>query len=295
MATPPRDARTLFGAPMEWLSPPTSPKTISPTTTCSICLEEYGKDIGHRPVCIPCGHIFGERCIREWLERPGILRCPTCGKPATKDRIRVLFGDVPVVTSTQSEPAPVDAVATLRNALARVDSCTKACDDEIERLVIPKRIRDYLARDTKERQQVFLNFAKDIENLDNEFKRTIVTFEAYKGVLKRCRDARATAASQKSTEGSPLLNEATLELMARERELSDARRRLDMAIRFFSDYATRVRYIEAYTALRFTDYKSLLDWFDQSFHKIRDEHANLGTARKFVETAQEKLAELNLK
>lgn len=41
-----------------------------------ICLEEIADTGLHRLVSIACGHVYGESCIRKWLEKK--KTCPTC-------------------------------------------------------------------------------------------------------------------------------------------------------------------------------------------------------------------------
>lgn len=55
--------------------------------TCSICLEQYPNPEAsstavkamklERPVKLPCGHVFGDKCIRLWLD-DGHDSCPVC-------------------------------------------------------------------------------------------------------------------------------------------------------------------------------------------------------------------------
>ncbi|CAI6327746.1 unnamed protein product [Periconia digitata] len=50
-------------------------------TKCPCCLEEYGE--GHHPVRTTCGHVFGRRCLVEWVEirMDNSRLCPLCRTP----------------------------------------------------------------------------------------------------------------------------------------------------------------------------------------------------------------------
>lgn len=59
---------------------------------CCICLDAY--DAEHRPAAVPCGHIFHEACIRDWIASrthgapPG---CPLCKAPTDASAITPLW------------------------------------------------------------------------------------------------------------------------------------------------------------------------------------------------------------
>lgn len=44
--------------------------------------------------CMPCGHLFGYKCIKEWLTGTGRKKraCPSCNKPGRVKDLRYLFG-----------------------------------------------------------------------------------------------------------------------------------------------------------------------------------------------------------
>ncbi|KAM6403591.1 E3 ubiquitin-protein ligase RNF213-like [Rhynochetos jubatus] len=71
--------------------------------SCPICLGEP-KD----PVCLPCCHVFCEKCIRMWLV-PAQMHCPYC---------RVAMGDVNLIVS-----------AELRDAIARNARFRQRCNN----------------------------------------------------------------------------------------------------------------------------------------------------------------------
>lgn len=58
--------------------PPT--EILEENNKCSICWSDYEED--HRPVKLPCGHIFREECILSWAQRTTLSgryqRCPFC-------------------------------------------------------------------------------------------------------------------------------------------------------------------------------------------------------------------------
>ncbi|KAI4182001.1 MAG: hypothetical protein LQ346_006661 [Caloplaca aetnensis] len=50
-------------------------------TDCPICTRDFGWKAGsERPVQLPCGHIVGRHCIREWvrISWPAVATCPEC-------------------------------------------------------------------------------------------------------------------------------------------------------------------------------------------------------------------------
>ena len=51
---------------------------LKPTETCIVCTEPFNRT--HIPVALPCSHIFGHRCIKEWLIKGqgNTNSCPFC-------------------------------------------------------------------------------------------------------------------------------------------------------------------------------------------------------------------------
>jgi len=56
--------------------PPPPPAGVPerPQTTCMICLEDF--ELGDKCRRLPCGHVFHESCVDEWLKR--CTDCPIC-------------------------------------------------------------------------------------------------------------------------------------------------------------------------------------------------------------------------
>ncbi|KAH8303581.1 hypothetical protein KR018_003983, partial [Drosophila ironensis] len=63
--------------------------------TCPICLDSWDMSGDHRLVSLRCGHLFGEACIRRWLnesQRQSSVRvCPQCKTKASMRDIRHLY------------------------------------------------------------------------------------------------------------------------------------------------------------------------------------------------------------
>ncbi|KAL7732186.1 hypothetical protein ACLKA6_018427 [Drosophila palustris] len=58
--------------------------------SCSICLDPWTQSGYHRLVSLACGHLFGDPCIRDFLERQQM--CPQCRAFASIAEIRYLYG-----------------------------------------------------------------------------------------------------------------------------------------------------------------------------------------------------------
>lgn len=57
---------------------------------CAICFEEWTSEGEHRLVCLSCGHLFGRKCVLQWLKR--VKKCPSCKKRASAKDARTLYG-----------------------------------------------------------------------------------------------------------------------------------------------------------------------------------------------------------
>ncbi|XP_033232260.1 E3 ubiquitin-protein ligase RFWD3-like isoform X4 [Belonocnema kinseyi] len=71
-----------------------SDDSIDADQKCSICLEGWSNYGEHRLCCLRCGHLFGLKCIKQWLEQfqnAQSRRCPECNTKAAKKDIRVLY------------------------------------------------------------------------------------------------------------------------------------------------------------------------------------------------------------
>lgn len=63
--------------------------TIDDPVMCCVCFESGSKDGPHRLVSLKCGHLFGQSCIKQWMETK--KKCPTCDKSIGKSDMRQLF------------------------------------------------------------------------------------------------------------------------------------------------------------------------------------------------------------
>ncbi|XP_017087632.2 E3 ubiquitin-protein ligase RFWD3 [Drosophila bipectinata] len=63
--------------------------------TCPICLDSWEMSGDHRLVSLRCGHLFGEACIRRWLNesqrQSSVKVCPQCKTKASYRDIRHLY------------------------------------------------------------------------------------------------------------------------------------------------------------------------------------------------------------
>lgn len=61
--------------------------------TCSICLEQWEMCGEHRLTSLKCGHLFGQSCIKRWLQEctSGTKSCPSCKTKATLRDFRFLY------------------------------------------------------------------------------------------------------------------------------------------------------------------------------------------------------------
>nr|GEU86676.1 E3 ubiquitin-protein ligase RFWD3 [Tanacetum cinerariifolium] len=62
---------------------------------CPICFDDWTTDRDHRICCLPCGHVCGMSCIKQWLERKDEAcdKCPLCKKSCSAEDIKVLYAN----------------------------------------------------------------------------------------------------------------------------------------------------------------------------------------------------------
>lgn len=60
----------------------------SPDDVCAICLENWTNAGSHGLASLACGHLFGYKCIYEWLTNND--RCPECNATSNRKDIRAI-------------------------------------------------------------------------------------------------------------------------------------------------------------------------------------------------------------
>lgn len=69
-----------------------APQPTQDNENCTICMDEWTVGGDHRVCCLNCGHLFGRKCIEQWIkEKGGQAKCPICNKAAKKTHIRDLW------------------------------------------------------------------------------------------------------------------------------------------------------------------------------------------------------------
>jgi hypothetical protein len=61
-------------------------KADHPDNVCVICYEQWTNVGPHGLSSLPCGHLFGFKCIQRWLSQAST--CPECNKPSKAADIR---------------------------------------------------------------------------------------------------------------------------------------------------------------------------------------------------------------
>ena len=89
--------------------PPTVTASSSEDRECRICNEIYGER--ERAKRLACGHIFGRRCIRQWLHNHNT--CPTCRNDVVRDALHPAFTGSHVSIEWTTPPIE-DVVSTCR-------------------------------------------------------------------------------------------------------------------------------------------------------------------------------------
>ncbi|KAH8364215.1 hypothetical protein KR084_003693, partial [Drosophila pseudotakahashii] len=98
--SPPKKRKRLSAAADKSLksSPESKPAIVEDEDdglTCPICLDSWEMSGEHRLVSLRCGHLFGESCIRRWLNesqrQSSVKVCPQCKTKATFRDIRHLY------------------------------------------------------------------------------------------------------------------------------------------------------------------------------------------------------------
>lgn len=101
---------------------------------CVICLDRWEKNGDHRIVCLPCGHLLGMSCAKDWLNLK--KQCPMCKARATFKQTRILYG-VPAELRVV-ENAELDAV---KDRLAKEEAEHKKTRGKLEEL--KRTVRTY--------------------------------------------------------------------------------------------------------------------------------------------------------
>ncbi|CAH1392777.1 unnamed protein product [Nezara viridula] len=90
---------------------------------CAICRESLGVGSLNKSCTLPCGHVFHDHCIYNWLERSPT--CPHCRIPSSPDHIIKLYFDL-------AEDSQVSELETLRNEVQRLKAVSERTDSDLK-------------------------------------------------------------------------------------------------------------------------------------------------------------------
>ncbi|XP_071707112.1 uncharacterized protein [Rutidosis leptorrhynchoides] len=101
---------------------------------CPICMEAWTNVGQHQISCLPCGHIFGYKCISKWLRQSrSSAKCPQCNRRCTTKDVRVLYASRLCVVDAelQKQVRSLEAkCASLEQKLERQN--IECCKKEVE-------------------------------------------------------------------------------------------------------------------------------------------------------------------
>ncbi|XP_058795319.1 E3 ubiquitin-protein ligase RFWD3-like [Phymastichus coffea] len=70
-------------------------ESVDPNQKCPICLAAWTNIGEHRLCSLRCGHLFGYKCIKQWLtsSNPSAKKCPQCNSRASVRHICLIYGN----------------------------------------------------------------------------------------------------------------------------------------------------------------------------------------------------------
>lgn len=99
---------------------------------CIICTEMWTNTGDHQLVSLSCGHLFGRKCIEQWLDPKNKQnqRCPHCNKTAKKRDIRVLYARNLRALDTSERDRALEMLEKERHLRKRLE--TEAIENSIK-------------------------------------------------------------------------------------------------------------------------------------------------------------------
>lgn len=61
------------------------------TENLCLCYEPWTRTGSHRLVALRCGHLFGEKCVLDWIVKQKKKSCPICRMPSRREHIIHLY------------------------------------------------------------------------------------------------------------------------------------------------------------------------------------------------------------
>ncbi|KAI3651482.1 hypothetical protein MP228_003654 [Amoeboaphelidium protococcarum] len=136
--------------------------------TCPICMEVWTSNGQHRIVSLSCGHLFGYKCILQWInssiQQRSRAKCPQCNKPARRNDIRQLFlSKLTVIDNSELADAQLKLASESRKRLKletelgqlqlAFQMCRQERDDYRQQMMHWQQLCDQIKQDNSIQQQ----------------------------------------------------------------------------------------------------------------------------------------------
>lgn len=140
------------------------------SVACTLCQQEITTEGEHRLAGLRCGHVYGEKCIRDWIgtRDPALTLCPECNEQTSTEDMKAYYADHSHLTLVARCQAPS---RTEKEVEILIETFTSA----LLRLESARRELETLERDLQKADSALIDATIRAEEVRAEFSNRVST------------------------------------------------------------------------------------------------------------------------